>query len=66
LTRTRHNPEAKTTLIAGALIRAISFGSAGYLFGKTLEIFLGNFKRSEHWAFALLLLVCLLFWAVSL
>jgi len=52
--------------LAGALIWAISFGTAGYLFGQTLEIFLSDIKRYERWAFVGLIVIGLAVWSVYL
>lgn len=52
--------------LAGALIWALAIGTAGYLFGQTLEVFLGDIKRYERWAFAALVGVGLLGWILYL
>jgi len=52
--------------ITGALIWAISFATAGYLFGQTLEIFLGDVKHYERWAFTALFVCGLTGWGIYL
>ncbi|WP_020677798.1 DedA family protein [Geopsychrobacter electrodiphilus] len=52
--------------VIGALVWAVFFGSAGYLFGRTLEIFLGDVKRYERWAFAALIAISLTGWVIYL
>jgi len=48
--------------VIGALIWAVVIGTAGYLFGHTLELILGDIKRYEYWAFAALLVSGLVVW----
>ena len=50
--------------VIGALVWAVSFGYAGYLFGQAMEIFLGDLKRYEYWLFAALAAVGLVIWFV--
>jgi membrane protein DedA with SNARE-associated domain len=50
--------------VLGALIWAVSFGCAGYLFGQAMEIFLGDLKRYEYWLFAALAVAGLGVWFV--
>ena len=48
----------------GALVWAAAFGSGGYLFGRTLEIYIGKIKHYEARVFAVIALLGLLIWAV--
>lgn len=50
--------------ILGALLWAVAFGWAGYLFGQALQVVLGNIKRYEHWAFAVIAIGGLAGWAI--
>jgi membrane protein DedA with SNARE-associated domain len=50
--------------VLGALIWAVSFGCAGYLFGQAMEVFLGDLKRYEYWLFAALAAMGLAMWFV--
>ena len=48
--------------VLSALVWAIVVGIAGYLFGQTMEIFLGDIKRYEPWVFAALGAIGLAVW----
>lgn len=48
--------------VLGALVWAVAFGCAGYLFGHTAEIFLGDLKTYELFFAGFLLLGGLLVW----
>lgn len=50
--------------VLGALIWAVVIGVAGYLFGQTLELFLGNLKRYELAVLLGLAMAGLLFWLI--
>ncbi len=50
--------------IIGAAVWAIVFGVAGYLFGQTLQLFIGNVKRYELWAFLGILIFSVIFWVL--
>ena len=51
--------------LLGALLWAVVFGSAGYLFGQAMETLLGDLKHYEYRLFALLIAGGILFWALS-
>jgi membrane protein DedA with SNARE-associated domain len=50
----------------GAAVWAITVGIAGYFFGGALEIFVGNIKRYELFAFAAIALAGLAIWLLHL
>jgi membrane protein DedA with SNARE-associated domain len=50
----------------GAALWAIVIGVAGYLFGYTLEIFMGNLKKYEIAIFVVLIVIGILIWFVNL
>jgi membrane protein DedA with SNARE-associated domain len=50
--------------IAGALVWSSAIASGGYLFGKALEIILGDVKRYEYLIFLLVIMAGLLLWVV--
>jgi membrane protein DedA with SNARE-associated domain len=55
-----------TLNLIGAIIWAISFASAGYLFGEAFRLFLDDFKRYELYVLLGLVLVGVLIWLVTL
>ena len=50
--------------VVGAFVWAVIFGCAGYLFGQTLELYLGDLKRYEYWLFAALATAGLTGWVI--
>ena len=48
--------------ILGASIWAVSVGSMGYVFGKAVEVFLGNLKMFEFYAFGVIVVISLVTW----
>jgi len=50
--------------LLGALIWASVFGWAGYLFGRTAEILLGNIKQYEYYLFGALICGSLVVWFI--
>ena len=55
-----------TLNLIGAIIWAISFASAGYLFGEAFRLFLDDFKRYELYVLLGLVLVGVLIWLATL
>ncbi len=52
--------------LVGAVIWAISFGYAGYLFGEAFRLFLSDFKRYELYVLLGLVLIALVIWLITL
>ena len=52
--------------LVGAIIWAISFGYAGYLFGEAFRLFLSDFKRYELYVLLGLILIALVIWLATL
>jgi membrane protein DedA with SNARE-associated domain len=50
--------------ILGAFIWAISFGCAGYVFGRTVELVLGDIKQYEYWFFSALAAAGCIVWII--
>jgi membrane protein DedA with SNARE-associated domain len=52
--------------VLGAAVWAVTVGTAGFVFGDALEILLGNIKRYELLAFAVIAIAGLAFWLLNL
>jgi membrane protein DedA with SNARE-associated domain len=52
--------------LIGAIIWAFSFGSAGYLFGEAIRLFLDDVKRYELYVLFALVFVGLMIWLITL
>ncbi|PLY06920.1 MAG: DedA family protein [Desulfuromonas sp.] len=48
----------------GALVWAAAFGSAGYIFGQTLELWLGDLRKYEYLLFAIIAGIGALAWGL--
>ncbi len=55
-----------TLNLIGAIVWAISFGYAGYLFGEAFRLFLEDFKRYEIYVLIALVVAGFLFWLFNL
>jgi membrane protein DedA with SNARE-associated domain len=55
-----------TLNLIGAIVWAISFGYAGYLFGEAFRLFLDDFKRYELYVLGGLVLLGLVVWLTTL
>jgi len=55
-----------TLNLIGAIVWAISFGYAGYLFGEAFRLFLEDFKRYEIYVLLVLVLVGVALWLTNL
>ncbi|MHB8623544.1 MAG: DedA family protein [Sulfuricaulis sp.] len=63
-----HIPRLRFSLLnlIGAVVWAISFGSAGYLFGEAIRAYLVDLRRFEIYIFLALTLVAILIWLARL